>query len=627
MTTFADAISTLRDDANDVVEWLDEVFGRLSAVDWALIGVAFLILVWVVLSLRAATRIGPVTVEALTPTRGAEDKTPVLLLTAVLRETLARIGLATPASVPAGAPQADLIAAIDASGVAEAGFIAKLLQAIPRPRPPEYTVSGVVSGVEPGPPDPPFAGDPPPAVKPVCSLSYWVRPAREGSASLETVSPQLTHVASVEKAACRMYLHISQDAEGAFPAWARWTDASAVEDYASGRTHRLNGEQAQTVERLTAAAEKERLNVLARLELTNLFEASIENPAAAERAEAQGRVLRRYLDVACQWPSLVEPRYRASIVAAALATTCDSPTLTAGELSEVRQIVGLAGSAADDLSEDLRELAARESKAAVQLLKAWYALIREGRLRTDFEPKGIERRRLLHTARISEHCVRLRRFVAISPFRRLEIRARSTLVHIGVILFGQGEVSWQARYTAACFDSLLLRYLRLHARDPLFPEWLRLRKRIVLRRALRMLDRAVKDAGRELHSGWVQRDPDLAALQVAAPRRWDEIVGGVDETTTPPPLSPPDVGAAYAGLPDAPWPWMVTRAICWGVVALAGYMAFALTGSLWWWIVVGIGAWRARRALWELGVTSMIWRPCRELADSSWKRVRTLAKR
>jgi hypothetical protein len=139
----------IRDFAQDVAGGLEDFFGRLSAVDWILIGLAMLLVIWIVLSLRATTRIGPITVEALT--YDGEDKIPVQALTARLRETLARVGFSTPMAVPAGAPQADLIAAVEASGAPQAAFMAKLLQAMPRPRPPEYTISGVLAGVEPGP--------------------------------------------------------------------------------------------------------------------------------------------------------------------------------------------------------------------------------------------------------------------------------------------------------------------------------------------------------------------------------------------------------------------------------------------------------------------------------------------
>jgi hypothetical protein len=450
-----------------------------------------------------------------------------------------------------------------------------------------------------------------------------VRPAREGAPYLHTVSKQSKHLDSVDKAACGIYLHISQHAETAFPGWARWTEAGAVEAYADGRLHLRNDEWPEAIERYTQAAAADRLNVLARLVLTNLYEVLITQPDDADRALAQSRVLRSYLDVACQWPSLVEPRYRASIVAATLASTCN--VLLPEHQGQVRATLQLPGDP-PDLTVAMRELASRESKAAVQLLKGWYVLVREGRLRTLFEPRGSDRRRLLHTVRISEHCLRLRSFTAISPFRRAEVRMRSLLVHVGVTFLGQGEMSWQARYNAACFDSLLLRYLERYAASPMNPVWQSARKRRVRARGLRALDRAIKDAGRELSPDWIWRDPDLDSLKSAA--RWKEIVGAPpDPETTAPALMPPEHATPYRALPSAPWPYLRLRAVFWGAVAIAGVVLFWFTESRWWWVAVGIGVWRARRALWELGVTAQVWRPIRAVADSVWRWVRQLGRR
>jgi hypothetical protein len=436
------------------------------------------------------------------------------------------------------------------------------------------------------------------------------------------VPDQAKHSDSVDKAACGIYLHISQDAESAFPGWARWTEPGAVEAYADGRRHLRNNDWAEAIEQYKNAAEADRLNVLARLVLTNLYEVRITQPDDADRALAQSRVLRRYLDAACQWPSLVEPRYRASIVAANLATTCK--VLLPEHQAPVRATLLLPDGPVD-LTEALRELASRESKAAMQLLKGWYVLVREGRLRTAFEPKGPERRRLLHTVRISEHCLRLRRFTTISPFRRAEIRVRSLLVHVGVTFLGQGELSWQARYNAACFDSLLLRYLERYATRPMNPAWQDVRKRRVRGRGLRALDRAIKDAGRELSPDWVWRDPDLDSLK--SEPRWEEIVGvSPSPEEEAPALMPPEQATPFTTLPAAPWPYVRLRAGFWGAIAAAGWLLFAFTQWGWWWIAVAVGVWRARRALWELGVTAQLWKPLRAAADQGWAWVRRLAR-
>ena len=193
--------------------------------DWVLFWAGWLVVIWLVATARAATRLGPIEVEKLK--HDGESDTPVEALSAALRERLAKIGLPSPAWVPAGTPEAgDLVSAVEASGVSQAAFVAKLLRLMPRP--PTYHVSGVLLGDEPSPPAPPqpFAGDPVPTVGP-CGLNFWVQPAREGSPLDEDRQPQMGVRAHGRRRPCRIYLHVCRT-DHRVPVWARWSDPIAV---------------------------------------------------------------------------------------------------------------------------------------------------------------------------------------------------------------------------------------------------------------------------------------------------------------------------------------------------------------------------------------------------------------
>ena len=143
-----------------------------------------------------------------------------------------------------------------------------------------------------------------------------------------------------------------------------------------------------------------------------------------------------------------------------MASSCDELE----DLDERNQIcdqVGLPGADGGNISERLRDVAAGESKAVLQLLRPWFVLLHDQRLRTQYEPKGDERRELKHTVVISKHCVRVRRLSGKTDWRsRLEIRYRSLAVRFRYAVFGRGSLSWQAHYNASCFDAILLAHLR-----------------------------------------------------------------------------------------------------------------------------------------------------------------------
>jgi hypothetical protein len=147
----------------------------------------------------------------------------------------------------------------------------------------------------------------------------------------------------------------------------------------------------------------------------------------------------------------------------------------------------------------LRNFADRESSATVQLLNPLYALVRQQRLRNQFESKGRDRRELRDGVRISRHCVRIRRLNQSTP-RTRRFRAEATFRATAVWLLTKKELAWQARYNVACFDALRL------AGPYVPPE----RRSGVKERALRNLDQAIRESAGELTRLWIEEDPDMA---------------------------------------------------------------------------------------------------------------------
>jgi hypothetical protein len=461
-----DAVDDVRDQfdletfARDTVDFGEHVVNGLSVADWVLLAVAAGLVYWVASSLRAVTRLGPVGVDTLEHDGLETTAAPVKALTAQLREALARSGLSPAPAVPAGTPQVNLLDAIKESPIPQANWIASLLQLVPRPRPSEYKISGVLMGIESAAPDYP----------PPCGLRFSVLPVGVGSGDLDTVDGYMQHSAAVAAAASEIYLHISQDATGAFPIWARWRTAESLEAYVDSAQLLNQNRIAEAIAQLVKAKRREPFNALPALQIANLSEQAIpvrqprESDGARavrmiEQAKWQADALSRYLAVANDWPELVEARYRTSVTAAALASTL--PELDQAEGMEVLAFLGLpAVDTIVQLHKRLRFIAERESAAVRQMLRPWYALLNDFRLRTQFEPKAQQRRELRRTVAISKHCHRMRRILdQTHSWTWAEVLYRSTMVHAVHLGLGWGSASWQAHYNAACFDALLWDYL------------------------------------------------------------------------------------------------------------------------------------------------------------------------
>ena len=484
MTATTSLWTTASEAVRDFVDGVESWVSGFTAIDFVLAVAVLWAVYWIWSSLRAVTRLGPVEVSLLDfDERQGEEKPDVHALTGRFRERLANGGLLPPPEVPAGSPQTNLIAAVEASGHPQAAWVAKALELIPHPpRSPEYKLSGTVLELEPNGDGAPADDAPdlaaavvevpsePPA--PVPGVRYWLRPKNEGRALLETATGT-DYDDAVCRAAAKVVLEISRDAVHVFPQWAQWTKLNAFLAYVDGIEARLEDDgDAKARERFIAATADQPENLLPLLQVANLTEkeAGAQSTAGGDawaRAKKQARALRRYLDIGVARSDLVAARYRAGVTAGMLASACEvaeDEQLTQEKeaaLVEIRDKVGLRQADATpvppmEVATALHDLAAGEMKDAHQLVGRFQVLFDKHRLRHRYEPTGLERRRLRRTIAISKHTLKIRRLRNdMSEGARREVRRSELLVrflHLGLF---RASAGWNAHYNAGCFFALL----------------------------------------------------------------------------------------------------------------------------------------------------------------------------
>jgi hypothetical protein len=560
-------VTELQELSHKGLTWID----GLSVADWVLMAAAFGILYWLWGALRSITRVGPVEVQLLECDKGTDAK--VYGLTALLRERLANSGLPAPPAVPAGTPQTDLVSAVAASPIPQAAWIASILGLLRAPQPLQYELSGTIFGTDG------TAG---------CGVSFWLRPSR-GPALLATVDER-THKAAVESAASKIYIHISKDAVRAFPVWTRWHSEEALRKYDAGSRWVEAKELNSALASLSAAATTEANNALAQLQLANLC----EQMAAA--FDEKAAVLQRYLDIAVEWPWLVQARYRVSVVAAGL-----SGSIPLDGSPSQHPIVGqLTADSVEAASPGrwLMELSSRESEAVRQLLRPWYTFLRQGRMRSQFEPRGSERRELKRTVNTSKHCLRVRQASGQTGWwTRVKIGYSKLVVRAWHVSVLRGQVSWQTHYIAACFYALLLeRETSGRERDRLHEF------------AFSHLNNALDDAGSQLSTTWIRRggDPDLDSLRSCRDPDWKRLERRLGpQTESEPTKESKGILRDYKQqlsnrYPDRPWGRPGWRAAFWLSLTVAAValviLLFVLYASSW---AIGAGAVIVLLALWR----------------------------
>jgi hypothetical protein len=487
--------------------------GSITTLGWALLAAAAIAILWVVSALRAQTRLGPIEIAALeydTKVSPSPAAPSLLALTAEFRKRLWMLGLTPPPLVPDGAPQADLITAVGEVSP-QAKIVASFLKLLPGPpRPARFKVTSTL-------------GDAANGTVTGCGVSFMLQSFNGAPPYLNAVSA-VNHSAALQHAAALVYRQITMSTPEVFPLWVRWRTVEALDAYVDGRDLAENGDLTSAIEKLEEAIRESPFNALAQMQLGNVYEqcAGAHN-SAWDVAYFQALALRRYLETAHMWPKLVETRYRASVVGAALAYSYaqltdakkeaihrmvpvehGAPVAASGPFAERRTRRRTARTA---FAARLRTLVERESAATIQMLRLTYTFWWERRLRNQFEPKGVARRRLSHTARISRHCLGMRALNARPDEERalrrwrLKVQARQVRVHGVHLGLGKANITWQARYNAACFDALLLSGSYYDGHEG--------RRARAEKRSLRNLDDALREAAGELPQAWVENDPDL----------------------------------------------------------------------------------------------------------------------
>jgi hypothetical protein len=590
----------VQDAAHSIVSWVSGALEALSTIDYVAIGVAIVILYFLRQRLAVMTRAVPVEVELL-DSDGAPTP-PVHAVTALLRERLANGGLSAPV-VPSGTPQVGLVDAVAASPLPQGAFIAKLIQALPIPEPLQYKLSGSINSS--------------PLTPEIC---LWLRPYGQGRplmCKLPVGNAAGSYDEVVELAAFEVYSFISTEALRAFPPWTRWHSANALADYRAGLDAAERDDFEGARHQLERAASKEPDNALVWLQLANVYE-RIAYPRvggadarAAISANWQAKTLRRYLWIADQWPWLVQARYRASVLAGALAGSCEraDAKIAAGALS------GLGLPPDTDVEAVLTSIARSESDFALQLLKPWYMLTRWRRTRSQFEPSAEERRQLKRAIGISRQALRVRRLPQAEKWPRRAANAfwvacSEVAVRCWHLSFGLIAVDWQTQYVAACFDSLLLgrarqRFPKEAREEREDAEWsggpFERRRRWWLghlrKHGFRRLDRAISDAGHSLPPIWVlDEDPDLQPLR-DLDREWaaetdplrtqvDVAASELPDRASPRPTSTGSARVPLLCSPTRPWPKPGFRIGAYALVALlAVVLDVVLAGDDWAWAV------------------------------------------
>jgi hypothetical protein len=479
MSALGNTLHAIVDWIQGAVDWLQARIDTLTSVDFAFLLVAAALVYWVWCAARTSTQLGPIEIAPIVCDEGGDTPPEVEALASLLREKLAHSGF-TP-SIPGGVPKPDPISALAASDIPQVGWIAQLLAALRFPQAPSFTIRATLLRA--------------PADTHAPRLRYWLDGG--GTPLLATVYATTDELA-VKRLAAEAFAHISQVARGAFPPWARWTSPVAVAAYFRGQERLRAGDPVAAWLAFDEADQIETTNTLPRLQLATLAE------LAAAEARSKGmrpddvqllaQALARYRAVANARPTLFEPRYRASVVAAMLVP--EVKTNNYAELAR-RAEYGRVLTGPSELRKQLNEESRAQARKARRLLWMPYFVVTQLRLRNRYELRGDARRELRQTMRLSAQCRRLRRGREWEPRRR----ARATWVRVWWLWVRAPSCGWQAYYNAGCFYALLYGSSRTRSEKD-------------VRRARRYLTEASEQAGRQLNAKWMSEgDPDLEPLR------------------------------------------------------------------------------------------------------------------
>ncbi len=442
--------SFLRNEFASFERWLNS----LTVLEWVLLAVALGLILWVFAKVQTATTLAPIEVAPIEPSTAAGTVSHAL--TAELRRRIDEVGLRPPPDVPSGAPQANLLTAIEKSPIPQANWIATLLQAMPRPRPVSYKLTTTLLDTGHG-------------------VAFWLRPDGAGDSLLGTAEGTSAALRTVARS---VLIHVSTDAVDIFPPWTRWDDDMALTCYLNG-LHAAEKHQYQAAQAsFQCAIVMQPDNAVARLRLLNAREAYARDPVSP-LAPADPQLLRDYLALAIQRPELVEARYRASTLAALVATRAARDTTVALD------VLG-----AEMTADDVRKVGKRILNQALAQLQPWFVPLVWHRPRYAIEPRGRERRHLKRTLEIAKRCHFARKHGAGEGGPSVWLRRKlwSSVVRLRA---NRSNAGWQVHYNAGCFFALIER----------------------TDEAYRYLNRALDGGGYRKVVDWMRDDPDLNGLR------------------------------------------------------------------------------------------------------------------
>jgi hypothetical protein len=487
-------------DAFEVVRVLadavEDFFEASDLVDWVLLAIAAALLWYVWRRVRWAGALGPVRISDV---EGADD-TQKRVLSALLREELTSKGLVpSGTAVPAGSPDASVIAAISTSPIAQAGWIGKILEAakafMPRPR--EYDVTAVLvdrSAVE--------ARKAKQAGK-LCGLTYTLaatgRPPVYDVKAVWADSPRHAVMTAAES----IYVRVSQSDGRVFPRWARWSKRDAFESYLEGLKSEdmiadaadedaLGPIEAAQKEYKRATAQQP-ANRLAQLRAANMHEAraALVNDDVPARRKFEAGALETYVEIIEDVPTLPEAHYRASVLFSGFDP--NPVPYSAAVRSALLRALKLDGEVEDPkIWKKAKSRAEEEARTTITLLRWWGVLWKSSRLRNRFEPRGRDRRQFLKAAKISRRCTRLQLTLVADWWGDVFVW--------GAFAGRSDSVGWQAYYNAGCYYAL--------RGNP--------------KKAIVYLERALADPTNGVTSFWLRHDPDLTNVQDNA--RWAKLL-------------------------------------------------------------------------------------------------------
>jgi hypothetical protein len=458
---------------------------------------------------------------------------------AAISELLCRTGLTSPGPVPGGSPKADVVAAVAAAPVAQAQWLSTLLNLVPFPASAtsfEVNVTAMKNGQWPRPEGICYSLSNVTGSEAVNVVTIWAKTIDEG----------------VPQAADAIYREVGHYARDVYPRWALWPNALSLEKYREGLAcdRITNFDEAMAC--YSAARDAAPTNMLIRMRMANNADRRSAVPVLPPEEGCYRAIeaIGCYLDVCAFAPTIYQAHYRASVLLGVLADRLEvwgeraTPEKDALPTSEQQDL----GDMQERVSISLRKLliaqrssvtsttdvggvitAARHqagdlSRQAGRLLRPWWTLVHEVRLRNRYELKGSLRREARKARAISKLCLALRKQQfdgtpggvpwGVPGLWRLLLRLWIRWRHF---FLRWGTAGWQAHYNAACFYALMPEAVGIDG-SAYWPDtaWLR-------RRALKHLLRAVSEADDQLQTRYVRyADPDLAALRSA--RDWSPMM-------------------------------------------------------------------------------------------------------